>query len=182
MSSPIKTLRKQTVGSATPEAAWQTWTTPEGVTSFFAPKANIEPKVGGRYELLFDLKAPRGFQGTDGCILLGFDPPNALAFQFLPPPEFPNARRIQTRVDVFLEQVLGGGLTKFNITHSGFLEGEEWDECFEFFNWNWDVVLGRLQHRFNAGPVDWNNPYMPPGIGNRPQRKLRANLPQNGRR
>ena len=153
----------------------------EGVTSFFAPKANIEPKVGGPYELLFDLKAPRGFQGTEGCKLLAFEPSNSLSFQFLPPPEFPNARRIQTRVDVVIEQVLGGGLVKFNVAHSGFEEGEEWDECFEFFDWNWDVVLGRLQYRFNAGPIDWNHPYMPPGIGDRPRRKLQAILPQTDR-
>lgn len=176
LNNPARTLRKQTVASVSTETAWKTWTTTEGVTSFFAPKANIEARVGGRYELLFDLKAPRGFQGTEGCKVLSIDPPKNLAFEFLSPPEFPNARRILTRVDLVLENVLGGGLTKIDITHSGFLEGEEWDECFEFFNWNWNLVLGRLQHLSYAGPIDWSHPYIPVGIGSRPLRKLREQI------
>lgn len=164
------------MASVSAETAWKTWTTTEGVTSFFAPKANIEARVGGRYELLFDLKAPRGFQGTEGCKVLSVDPPMNLAFEFLAPPEFPNARRILTRVDLVLENVLGGGLTKINIAHSGFLEGEEWDECFEFFNWDWDLVLGRVQHLSLAGPIDWSHPYIPLGIGSRPLTKLREQI------
>ena len=176
LSNPAKVLRKHTVASVTLETAWKTWTTVEGVTSFFAPKANIEAQAGGRYELLFYQKAPRGFQGTEGCKVLSIDPPKGLAFEFLARPEFPNARRIRTRVDVLIEQVLGGGLVKFSVVHSGFLEGEEWDECFELFNWDWEVVLGRLQYRFYAGPIDWSHPYMPLGIGSRPLRKLREHV------
>ena len=170
------TLRKQTVASVPAETLWKTWTTTEGVTSFFAPKANVEARVGGRYELLFDLKAPRGFKGTEGCKVLNLNPPSNLSFEFLAPPEFPNARRVSTRVDVVIEQVFGGGLTKVNITHSGFLEGEEWDECFQFFDWDWDLVLGRLQYQSYAGPIDWSRPYIPPGIGSRPLRKLRERV------
>lgn len=176
LNNPARILRKQTVASVSAETAWKTWTTTEGVASFFAPKASIEARVGGRYELLFDLQAPRGFQGTEGCKVLSIDPPKNLAFEFLAPPEFPNARRIPTRVDLVLEQVLGGGLLKINITHSGFSEGEEWDESLEFFNWDWDLVLGRLQYRLFAGPIDWNHPYIPPGIGSRPRRKLREHV------
>ena len=175
-SNSARILRKQTVASISAETAWKTWTTTEGVTGFFAPKANIEARVGGRYELLFDLKAPRGFQGTEGCKVLSIDPPRYLAFEFLAPPEFPNVRRILTRVDLVLENVLGGGLIKTNITHSGFLEGEEWDESFEFFNWDWDLVLGRFQYRSYAGPIDWSHPYIPPGTGSSPLRKLREHI------
>ncbi len=140
MTSPPRFVRKQTVVSISPETAWKTWTTIDGVTSFFAPKANIDPNVGGPYELFFDLKAPRGFQGTEGC------------------------------------KVLKGGLVKVSLVHSGFVEGEEWDESFDFYSWSWDLVLGRFQHRFSAGPIDWNHPYWPSGIAARPQRKLRDHL------
>jgi uncharacterized protein YndB with AHSA1/START domain len=166
-------LRKETVTSVSLESAWKTWTTAEGVTSFFAPKVNIDPRVGGPYELFFDLKAPRGFQGTEGCKVLGVDAQKNLAFEFLAPPQFPNARRVHTRVDVKFEEVLNGGLVKVSLVHSGFREGEEWDECLDFFNWSWDLVLGRFGYTFLNGPVDWNHPYVPQGLTGHPRRKLR---------
>ncbi|MBO0888303.1 SRPBCC domain-containing protein, partial [Candidatus Bathyarchaeota archaeon] len=166
-------VRKQTVISIPPETAWNGWTSVVGVTSFFAPKANIEAKVGGLYELFFDLNAPRGFQGTEGCRILNLDPPNNLAFEFIAPPQFPNVRRVRTRVDVVFDEVLKGGLVKVSVIHSGFVEGEEWDESFDFFSWSWELVLGRFQHRFTARSIDWNHPYFPPGLTTRPARKLR---------
>jgi uncharacterized protein YndB with AHSA1/START domain len=173
LATPTRLIRKQTVTSVSVESAWKTWTTPEGVSSFFAPKANIDARVGGPYELFFDLKAPRGFQGTEGCKVLSVESPKSLAFEFLAAPEFPNARRVHTRVDVIFEEVLRGGLVKVSLAHSGFQEGEEWDECFDFFNWSWDLVLGRFQYLFSHGPIDWNHPYVPQGVTANPQRKLR---------
>jgi uncharacterized protein YndB with AHSA1/START domain len=171
-----RVIRKQTVVSAPQDVVWQTWTTPQGVTSFFAPKSNIEPKMGGLYELFFEPKAPKGFQGTEGCKILAFDPPRSLAFEFIAPPQFPNVRRIRTRVDVLIVDVLKGGLAKVDLSHSGFVEGEEWDESYDFFSWSWDLVLGRFQYRFSGGPIDWNNPHMPRGVGPRPKRKLRDSV------
>lgn len=173
----MRLIRKQTVTSVSVESAWKTWTTREGVTSFFAPKANVDAQVGGPYELFFDLKAPRGFQGTEGCKILGVEPRKSLAFEFLAPPEFPNVRRVHTRVDVIFEEVLKGGLVKVSLAHSGFQEGEEWDECLNFFNWSWDLVLGRFQYLFSHGSINWNQPYVPQGITPSPQRKLRDTVP-----
>src|SRR5215467_12230760 len=118
----MRLVRKQSVVSASPSVVWENWTTPAGVTTFFAPKANIEPKIGGLYELFFELKSPRGFQGTEGCRVLRFDPPNGLSFEFLAPPQFPNVRRIRTRVDLLFDDVLKGGLVKVDLSHSGFVE------------------------------------------------------------
>lgn len=169
-------LRKETTTSTPLESAWKTWTTSQGVTSFFAPKANIDPHAGGPYELFFDLKAPRGFQGTEACKVLGINAQKTLSFEVLAPPQFPNARRIHTRVDVMFEEMLNGGLVKVSLIHSGFREGEEWDECLNFFNWSWDLVLGRFQYIFLNGPIDWNHPYTPHGLAERPERKLRDTI------
>jgi uncharacterized protein YndB with AHSA1/START domain len=176
MINPSNVIRKETITTATLENAWKAWTAAEGVTSFFVPKANIEPVVGGRYELFSSLKAPKGFQGTEGCKILALEPQKHLAFEFIAPPQFPNVRRLRTRVDVTFGEVSKGGVVKLDLVHSGFLEGEEWDEYFEFSHWNWDLVLGRFQHRFSVAPIDWNNPYVPHGISARPERKLRDHI------
>ena len=169
-------IRKETITTATLEGAWKAWTTIEGVTSFFVPKAIIELVVGGRYELFSSLKAPKGFQGTEGCRILSLEPLKHLAFDFIAPPQFPNVRRLRTRVDAIFDQVVKGGVVRVGLVHSGFVEGEEWDEFFEFSNWNWDLVLGRFQYTLSVGPIDWNNPYTPAGISARPGRKLRDHI------
>src|SRR3989442_15911982 len=104
-----KVIRKETITTATLEDAWNAWTSVAGVTGFFVPKANIEPVVGGRYELFSSLKAPKGFQGTEGCNVLSLEPQKHLAFDFIAPPQFPNVRRLRTRVDVTLGEVSKGG-------------------------------------------------------------------------
>jgi uncharacterized protein YndB with AHSA1/START domain len=176
VTSSSKIIRREAVTTATLEDAWKAWTTAQGLISFFVPKAIIEPVVGGQYELFSSLKAPKGFQGTEGCKISALEPQKHLAFEFIAPPQFPNVRRLRTRVDVSFGQVAKGGVVKLDLVHSGFLEGEEWDEFFEFSNWNWDLVLGRFQYRFSVGPMDWNNPYIPHGISGRPERKLRDHV------
>src|SRR5437867_12994083 len=118
LSASSRVIQKQTVTSVPLETAWQSWTTSEGVTSFFAPQANIEPKVRGFYELFFDLKAQRGFQGTDGCRVLGIDHPRSLALEFLALSQFPNVRSVRTRVDVPVEDVQSGGLVEVSLAHT----------------------------------------------------------------
>ena len=176
MINSSKVIRKEAITTANVEDAWKAWTTVEGVTSFFVPKANIELVVGGRYELFSSQKAPKGFQGTEGCKVLALETLKHLAFEFIAPPQFPNVRRLRTRVDVTFGEVAKGGVVKLDLVHSGFLEGEEWDGFFEFSNWNWDLVLGRFQYRFSVGPIDWNIPYIPHGISARPDRKLRDHI------
>src|SRR5260370_20855511 len=122
MINASNVIRKETITTAALEDAWKSWTTVEGVTSFFVPKANIEPVVGGRYELFSSLKAPRGFQGTEGCKVFALEPLQRLAFDFIAPPQFPHVRRLRTRVDVTFRGVAKGGVVNMDLVHSGFLE------------------------------------------------------------
>src|SRR5690349_7557099 len=105
MMDSSKIIRKEVVTTATLEDAWKAWTTVEGVTSFFVPKAIIEPMAGGRYELFSSMKAPKGFQGTEGCKILALETQRHLEFEFIAPPQFPNVRRLKTRVGVAFGQV-----------------------------------------------------------------------------
>ena len=40
--------------AATLDDAWAAWTTRDGIVSFFAPDAKIEPRVGGAFEVYID--------------------------------------------------------------------------------------------------------------------------------
>jgi len=154
-------IRKEVRVPASPSEVWAAWTTTEGAESFFAPRANVEARPGGPYEMLFNLDAPPGFQGSEGIKVLDCLPERMLAFEWNAPPEFPNVRGELTRVVVELEPA-GESETLVRLTHSGWGEGEEWGQAFAYFVAAWHIVLGRLRYRFETEPIDWSNPYCPP--------------------
>jgi uncharacterized protein YndB with AHSA1/START domain len=154
-------IRKEIVVDASVSAVWEAWTTVEGAVTFFAPAANIELSIGGSYELLFNPDAPAGSRGGEGLKILSFLPKEMLSFEWNAPPQYHTVRGQRTWVVV---QFFPGGhnKAKVRLAHLGWRKGEEWDQVLQYFKRAWDTVLGRLQHRFATGPIDWSNPYTPP--------------------
>lgn len=153
-------IQKEVTVAAPIAEVWQTWTTEDGVLTFFAPRANVDFKIGGRYEMLFNLDAPPGLQGGEGLKILSYLPERMLSFTWNAPPEYPAVRNKHTWVVVQFEPV-NTGATRVTLTHLGWQTGAEWDQAFDYFMQAWNVVLGRLQYRFVSGPIDWHSPYRP---------------------
>ncbi|MFQ5694735.1 MAG: DUF6265 family protein [Terriglobia bacterium] len=149
-----RALHKEATVPASLEEIWQAWTTEEGVTSFFAPQAHVEPVLGGLYELYFDPSQPYGSRGSEGCRIHSFVPLKLLAFQWSAPPHLSQVRPLRTLVFVRFYE-LGPKETRVTVTHSGWGEGEQWDKAYAYFDSAWDAVLGNLEYRFTVGPVDW---------------------------
>jgi hypothetical protein len=61
-------------------------------------------------------------------------------------------------VVIELEPVAGTpARTRLRFTHLGWGEGADWDKAYEYFDHAWGaVVLPRLKHRFEKGPLDWS--------------------------
>lgn len=153
-----RVIREEVIIPAGVDAVWDAWTTSDGITSFFAPACNIDLRVDGSYEILFDPKAEPGHRGAEGVRILALQPKNMLAFTWNAPLHMPKVRKQWTHVVVRFEPV-GEASTKVTLSHDGWGEGSEWDEAFAYFTRAWnDVVLPRLKHRFTVGPVDWDNP------------------------
>jgi uncharacterized protein YndB with AHSA1/START domain len=152
---------KSSIEIAAPAAqVWAAWTTDEGVRSFFAPDSRIVAAPGGAYELYFMLDAPEGLRGSEGCVVLEVDEPERLAFTWNFPPTLPSIRDQRTRVDVTIE-ALDDRRSELTIAHTGWQDGEDWDQGFAYFERAWSMVLARLAYRFLSGPVDWEDPYTP---------------------
>ena len=49
-----RAIEKEVVVNATLDQAWEAWTTREGIRSFFAPDAVVEPRVGGAFHIHMD--------------------------------------------------------------------------------------------------------------------------------
>jgi uncharacterized protein YndB with AHSA1/START domain len=161
-----RTISLEATVDAPPEAVFARWTTDEGLKTFFAPKAVVEPRAGGRYEIVFLPNAdPEGDSaGTKGARILRWEPNRALSFEWFTfqsrdlsaqappgatgPPIVPAERAVRpipTWVDLTFEPVAGQpGKTHVRLAHRGFKTGGKWDESFQYFWRAWATVLGRL--------------------------------------
>jgi uncharacterized protein YndB with AHSA1/START domain len=149
-----RALDKEVVVAAGVDQVWDAWTTREGLVAFFAPDAEVQPRVGGAFHIHFDPGAPAGSKGADDTRFLALQPRRMLSFDWNAPPHLPEARAQRTFVVVRLE-ALGPQSTRVTLHHVGWGDGGEWDRAYTYFDRAWGSVLGNLKKRFDSGPVDW---------------------------
>ena len=153
-----RAIDKQVEIAASPDQAWAAWTTREGVTSFFAPDAMIELRVGGAYAIYMDPLAAPGLKGADEMRVMAVQPKKMISFDWNAPPHLAEARKQRTFVIVRLEP-LGEKSTRVTLHHTGWGDGGEWDATYAYFDKAWGFVLANLKKRFDTGPLDWG-PWM----------------------
>jgi uncharacterized protein YndB with AHSA1/START domain len=151
-----RTIHKEVLIDATLDQAWAAWTTREGIISFLAPDAQIEPRVGGAFQIHFDPLAEPGLKGADDMRYMALQPMRMLSFDWSAPPSLPEARKQRTFVVLRFEPV-GGRQTRLILTHVGWGDGGEWDKAFTYFDRAWGTVFADLQKRFQTGPIDWTD-------------------------
>jgi len=101
--------------------------------------------------MYFDLEAPAGFRGGEGCKVLAIDPPYMLSFSWNAPPELPAIRSHYTHVIVRLIRI-SSQETLVQLTHDGWGISEEWQKGIDYFRRAWgEIVLPRLKQRFTTG-------------------------------
>jgi uncharacterized protein YndB with AHSA1/START domain len=149
-----RSLDKEVIIKATPAQAWESWTTRAGITAFFAPDALIEARVGGAFQIYMDPGAEPGHKGADEMRFMALQPHKMLSFDWNAPPHLPEVRRQRSFVIVRFEPV-DAQHTRVRLHHTGWGEGGEWDQAFNYFDRAWGSVLGNLQQRYEVGPKDW---------------------------
>ena len=149
-----RAIEKTIVVPATLDQAWEAWTTREGIISFFAPDAKIEPKVGGAFHIYINPLAEPGMKGADEMRLMAVQPKKMISFDWNAPPHLPNVRQQRTFVVVRFAPV-GDKETQVTLHHTGWGDGEEWDKAYAYFDRAWGNVLANLKKRFESGPQDW---------------------------
>lgn len=149
-----RAVRKEVLVAAPIEAVWASWTTAEGIQSFFAPEAVVEARVGGAFHIHIDPYGAPGNKGADDMRFLALQKPTMLSFDWNAPPSMPEVRQQRTFVVVRLADV-DGKSTRVSLHHSGWGSGGEWDKAYGYFDAAWGRVLGNLQQRHAQGPIDW---------------------------
>jgi uncharacterized protein YndB with AHSA1/START domain len=149
-----RSIDKEVVIAASLDQAWEAWTTREGIRSFFAPDANIEPRVGGAFAIYINPLAPAGEKGADDMRFMALQPKQMLSFDWNAPPHLPEIRKQRTFVIVRFEPIAEKS-TRVRLHHTGWGDGGDWDKTYAYFDRSWGNVLANLQKRFETGPVDW---------------------------
>jgi uncharacterized protein YndB with AHSA1/START domain len=153
---PERAIQKEVVVNAPLDAVWTAWTTSEGIATFFAPEAVVEARPGGAFDIHMNPYAPPGLKGADGMRVLAVQEKKLLSFTWNAPPHLPVARAQRTAVVVRFEPV-DEKQTAVRITHSGWGDGGEWDQAYQYFDRAWAGVFANLQKRFVEGPMDWKD-------------------------
>jgi uncharacterized protein YndB with AHSA1/START domain len=149
-----RAIDKEVVVNATLHQAWEAWTTREGLRSFFAPDAVVEPRVGGAFHIHMDPGGAPGMKGADDMRFMALQPKKMLSFDWNAPPHLPEARAQRTFVVVRFA-ALDDKTTRVTLHHTGWGEGGEWDQAYAYFDKAWGGVLTNLKKRYEAGPYDW---------------------------
>lgn len=130
--------------NAIPKTIFDMWTTNEGNIKFFAVEADIELKVGGKYELYFDVNGQVGKKGTEGCQILDYTDPTYLKLSWNAPPSLPHHRDANFRrfVEIRLEDK--NDYTKLTLENSGYPEDSYYDDVYNYFDRAWTFVVKGL--------------------------------------
>lgn len=147
-AKPLDPIAKTELLPVSRDEAWVLFATREGWKRVIAQDAEIEPWPGGKFEIHFDLSAPKGEQGSEGCTVLSLVPGEMLSWSWNAPPKLPFARSQRTWVVLRLEE-LGPRLTRVRLEHLGFAElaarfpehRGEFEQTRAYFDRAWGMVL-----------------------------------------
>jgi uncharacterized protein YndB with AHSA1/START domain len=136
-------LEKAVLVEATPQQVWRAWTTVEGVKTFFAPDARIELQPNGRYEILFDLDAPEGKRGSEGCKILSYASEPMLSFSWGAPPKFEKSRAENAQWVVLFFLQVGDSRTLVRLLEFGWKDSAESEQGLQLLRQS--LAIGTLK-------------------------------------
>lgn len=132
------------------EDVWHAWTDAATIVKWFSPEANVEPCLGGAFELFFDPQNHESMS-TKGCVITEFEPMNRLSFNWKGPDQYAdlmNDPRSLTLVAVEFSE--DDGETSLSLHHGGWGEDDLWAEAREWHKKAWEGALYDLK-RYLSG-------------------------------
>jgi len=144
----MQDLVKEISVNASPALVYGAWTTSDGLRSFMTPNARVDLREGGDFEILFDMSQPEGSRGSEGCVVVAFEPNRSLTFTWNFPPSLPSIRGQHTIVRLTFDAM--DSATQVTLRQSGWRDDGEWPEGWAYFDRAWGVVLEQLASTLNG--------------------------------
>ncbi|UCE27780.1 MAG: SRPBCC domain-containing protein, partial [Candidatus Coatesbacteria bacterium] len=146
-----KIIYSKTVLDCGPARAFEAFTVNELLETWLAEEADVEPVVGGKYELFWNPEN-RDIDSTIGCKVTAVEPGKFIAFEWRGPAQyrdFMNAADPLTHVAVSF--IPDGDKTEVHLFHSGWRSAPEWEEARQWFVKAWEHGFNQLKERVKAG-------------------------------
>lgn len=141
----MKKITKERIVDIPINKAYAMWTTREGVSKFFGEDAKIELKKQGAYEIYFNLSWEKGYQGSEGCEVVNFEPNQYISFTWNVPPMF-TAERAQKYHSVVVIEFFETKDNKVRIKLTNEYKKiiDNLEEIINYFDKAWDYVLNNF--------------------------------------
>lgn len=123
---------------------FEAWLKPDLLERWLTQKATVEQKVGGAYELFWDLEN-LDQNSTKGCRITDLVANREISFNWRGPKQYAELMGNQTQVFIRLEpQEEGGTLLRF--IHTGWGAGPQWDEARSWQAEAWKEAIENLKN------------------------------------
>ena len=125
--------------------AFEFFTKNKLLEQWLTKEADVEPKVGGKYEL-FWVPEDKENDSTIGCKIIALQHDKFLSFEWKGPKmykHFMNEVRPLTNVVVTFIPIDGG--TEIHLLHTGWRDSPEWEEARKWFDNQWELSFVNLQ-------------------------------------
>jgi uncharacterized protein YndB with AHSA1/START domain len=126
---------------------FQMFTVNELLKSWLASTADVEPKVGGKYELFWN-PDDRETDSTIGCTITAIEPGAFVSFNWKGPKRFSHFMNVAdplTHVTALFTAVCGSvPSTRVHLIHSGWRDTADWEEARLWFEKSWRSALQDL--------------------------------------
>ena len=134
-----------------PRQAFKFFTTNNFLESWLTNHAEVEPRIGGKYELFWNPN-DREIDSTIGCKITSMVEPRSLGFTWKGPKEF---KRFMNEVDPLTHVSVSfmplsmaiPPQTEIHLVHSGWRHSVEWQSARDYFIRNWKVAFENLERK-----------------------------------
>lgn len=140
-----KIIHLSAVVTTTPDRAFAYFTDKTLLESWLTTAADVEPKIGGKYELFWQ-PDDRKNNSTIGCRITALAAGQLLAFQWRSPRQFkPFANIADPLTHVVVSFAAEGAQTRIHLLHSGWHSTPEWEEARVWQEKAWLGALRELE-------------------------------------
>jgi uncharacterized protein YndB with AHSA1/START domain len=147
LKEPARALKFDVLIPAKPADVWQAFTTSAGLNTWLWQDCTVDLREGGGWIVRY----PGG--KTGGGTIVSFHDGQQLVLHAMAPERFPEVRSVGTTA-VF-DFAAEGERTRVTLTQTGWKEGQEWDDAFEYLASGNAQLLEQLYSRFAHGPMKW---------------------------
>ena len=133
--------------------AFNFFTINEKLESWLPEKAEVEPKVGGKYELFFT-PPNREINSTIGCKITSIERDKFVSFEWKGPEMFQSFMNfcdpLTHVVVVFSSSSADPKKTTLFLFHSGWRDDQEWQKARDYFENAWSGALTNLKEKLSS--------------------------------